>query len=343
MFLLLAIACLGVGLFIYFRNARKPEEFSAMTAHISMLLIALFPVILLFSFDPDSSATGEFSGFTLGGAIGAFFIIWLFGTNRALRAEKIDSLASEVVSLREKLGQAYVLSGGEDKAVKPKVLQETKYIKYRVKPGQKKIVGIVTGNLIHVKGIDVWVNSENTNMQMSRFFDLSISGTIRYHGAKKDEFDEVSEDTIADELEEKMKGRGYVRPGVVLVTTPGELGRTHAVKKIFHCATVNGQVGAGYQAIENVEMCIFNCLKRMDAENENEPLKSILFPLIGTGKGKADPASSISSLIIPAVEYLKNTPETKIEQVYFLAFTDKDLVYCQQVIETRLDYLEKAI
>jgi len=51
-----------------------------------------------------------------------------------------------------------------------------------------RILGIATGNLADVrKGIaDVWVNPENTNMEMARAYDPSISGMIRYYGAIRD-------------------------------------------------------------------------------------------------------------------------------------------------------------
>jgi len=39
---------------------------------------------------------------------------------------------------------------------------------------------MITGDIQNIKEIDVWVNSENTNMQMARHFERSISAIIRY-------------------------------------------------------------------------------------------------------------------------------------------------------------------
>jgi hypothetical protein len=69
-------------------------------------------------------------------------------------------------------------------------------------------VGLVTGDVQLVKGIDVWVNNENTNMQMSRPFDNMISGIIRYDGMIKMANGQPIRDTIAEELRDLMKDRG---------------------------------------------------------------------------------------------------------------------------------------
>ena len=60
-----------------------------------------------------------------------------------------------------------------------------------------KRVCVITGDICKRHGIDVWVNSENTNMQMSRFYDKTLSGMIRCEGAEKDENEQIVADTIA--------------------------------------------------------------------------------------------------------------------------------------------------
>ena len=82
-------------------------------------------------------------------------------------------------------------------------------------PGLRgKQLGIVMGDLRHVnltatlrtKPIEVWVNSENLNMSMSRPYEGSISATIRYLGARRDETGAIIDDVIANELRRRCGG-----------------------------------------------------------------------------------------------------------------------------------------
>ena len=138
---------------------------------------------------------------------------------------------------------------------------------------------MITGDIQNIKEVDVWVNSENTNMQMARHFDRSISATIRYLGAKKDRAGRVTDDFIADELREAAGGAD-VPAGIVIPTGSGELLKSHNVKKIFHAAAVVGQVGRGYTPIARNCRMYSQCLKLVDSEEmASEIIQSILFPL----------------------------------------------------------------
>ena len=222
-------------------------------------------------------------------------------------------------------------------------------------PGKR--IGIVCGNLRDVnlgaalrdRPIEVWVNSENINMQMARPHDLSVSGLIRYLGARRDDTGTVIEDTIANELKAKMVRRQLVNPGEVVSTGPGTLGRTHGVKRIYHAAAVYGVVGTGYHGIAAVEKCITNALARADLEargwiehagptagdspsatpgaaartlapTSTPAPTSILFPLLASGTARADLLQAARNQIGAAVAYLRSRAAiTCVERVYFLA------------------------
>ena len=78
---------------------------------------------------------------------------------------------------------------------------------YRLVERPGTTIEIRTGDIARwTKGADVWVNSENTNLQMARFYERSLSATIRYRGAKKNEDGEIVEDTVANELVARLKG-----------------------------------------------------------------------------------------------------------------------------------------
>ncbi|ABW14575.1 Appr-1-p processing domain protein [Parafrankia sp. EAN1pec] len=200
--------------------------------------------------------------------------------------------------------------------------------RYRTVSSPKKKISVITGDIRDWRGIDVWVNSENTNMQMARFFDRSLSAMIRYEGAVKDASDEVVEDTIAGELTALLGGRETVTAGAVYVTGSGALAATRGVKKIFHAASTQGVPGSGYQMIQNVERCVTASMRRIDEQFADAGLRSIVFPMMGTGEGGGDVYATAPRLIQTAVAYLAFNPDSVVEKVYFSAWNRRDLEAC---------------
>lgn len=213
---------------------------------------------------------------------------------------------------------------------KPKAIEtvEEKLFKLVNVPGKE--IGYITGNIKKIKNVDIWVNSENTNMEMARPFERSISATIRYAGAKKDRAGFVVEDTIADDLKRIMNGRD-AKPGAVIPTTSGELKRTNNVKWVFHAASVVGQPGEGYKPINNIADCIYEALNLVDVDEElaNEDLKSIIFPLMGTGTTKLSAQGIADSLIDAALAYVEENPNSRINKIYFLVYNEQDREICR--------------
>ncbi|MBV9168673.1 MAG: hypothetical protein JOZ81_01145 [Chloroflexi bacterium] len=324
--LLCAVAILASGLAIYFRTNSERADHPFATTLISWLLIALFPVLVIFAFFPTSSANGTFFGISLTGAIAAFFLIWWWGTRMALSATEMDRLQSKIKQLERQVRS--------QPALQPAMtIRELRIQRFRV-GASKKHVGVVSGELGEVKGIDVWVNSENTNLQMARYFDGSISGTIRYLGARKNEFGDVLEDSIGLELKQIAGGRASVAPSTVCVTGAGELANTHTVKRIFHVAAVVGEVSAGYRPVANIGQCVHRCLARAEApELIQDDLKSMLIPLLGAGTRKRPLDELADELINAAIRYLADTPNCRIQDVYFLARTEPEWHACLSVLQ----------
>jgi O-acetyl-ADP-ribose deacetylase (regulator of RNase III) len=200
---------------------------------------------------------------------------------------------------------------------------------YPILSAPGKQIGYITGNMRNVNHVDIWVNSENTNMQMARHYEFSISATIRYEGATKDGNGYVVDDLIAKDLRKVTRGRDC-QPGTIVVTTAGELEKSNNVKRIFHAAAVIGEPGGGYQPIKNVAQCVRNALKKADSE-ELAPLEmhSILFPLMGTFTARASAQEMANKLIDEALEYVKQNPNSRIDKIYFLAYTEQDREICQ--------------
>jgi O-acetyl-ADP-ribose deacetylase (regulator of RNase III) len=215
--------------------------------------------------------------------------------------------------------------------VKSRKLSKKETFIYQLKNVPGKQIGMITGDIQNIKEIDVWVNSENTNMQMARPFECSISAIIRYLGAKKDIAGRITNDVIADDLR-ALVGTSDVPPGIVVPTGSGELQTSHKVKKIFHAAAVIGQPGRGYMPITDINECIRNSLKLVDSQDlENAEIHSILFPLMGTGTTRLSAMGIANLLIDTAVCYLEENPQSKVEKIYFLAYNEQDLELCKHI------------
>jgi len=217
-------------------------------------------------------------------------------------------------------------------------IKKCQVTEFSLRNAPNKKICIITGDINGVKKADIWVNSENTNMQMARYYDKSISSIIRYLGARRNEVtNEVEDDTIFKELTEKMGKLNAVPPATVFVTNSGALEKTHNVRKIFHVATVVGMIGRGYTPIANIGECITAALSKADSDSiKKAGLKTILFPTFGTGTGGGKPENIIPELIGSAISYLESNPDSIIEKVYFLAYSKEELdVYCSTLSQSK--------
>jgi O-acetyl-ADP-ribose deacetylase (regulator of RNase III) len=205
---------------------------------------------------------------------------------------------------------------------------------YRLRRQADRRISVLTGDIQERRDIDVWVNSENTNMQMARFYDRGMSALIRYLGARKDASQGILEDTIANELAAVMGGRESVPPGTVYVTGAGALAESHRLKKVFHAAAVVGTPGAGYLPIPDIDRCVMASLRLMDSdEMRGQGLRSIAFPLMGTGTAAGDVRKTAARLIQAAISYLGTNPQSNVHVVHFLAWNHKDLAACLDVLD----------
>lgn len=215
----------------------------------------------------------------------------------------------------------------------PKPFAERRMFWYAINGLETKRLCVITGDLRNVQGIDVWVNSENTNMQMARYYDFSVSSVIRYEGAEKTITGRVKRDLINDELERIMDGEYSVPPAHVIATASGHLRQKNGVKRIFHVAAVDGGIGQGYRVVESVDRCVTNALKLADSGAfENEDLRNILFPLLGISTRLKSERDTVRSLFAAALGYLRDYPLSRIEDVYFLAWSEAEVDLCRSIL-----------
>ncbi len=228
--------------------------------------------------------------------------------------------------------------------------------RYRLKGSQDLVIGIKPGNMLSWRDVDVWVNSENTDMEMDQFFGRGVSAMIRYNGAKKyPGTSRVQYDTIADELKRKRGRHGYVAPATVIDTTSGELATTHNVKRIFHVASVEGAIGAGLisepliieKSVDNVLIAIDRANDRLD---ERKAYKSVLIPMLGTGNGGAKLTDIVQLVVQRAIEYMQTKQEREsrsgrpagwLREIHLSAFDDRTDMLLRRILEDTGGRLER--
>lgn len=193
-------------------------------------------------------------------------------------------------------------------------------------------IGFVTGDRADIKVGDIWVNSENTDMLMDRYYGQSTSATIRFLGARKHNVTgRVVEDTIGEEIARVVKGE-RVEEAHVVTTGPGQLAR-NGVKWIFHVASVVGHPREGYRPIPRVERCV-TCVFRHAAQPEFEadPPTSILFPIFGTGPGGGDLQEHTQLCVDAAVEALEAGIVPLVTRAWFAVWDDVMMEACEAAV-----------
>lgn len=314
---------------------RPTERYVNSANLIAWVFIALVPTLLIFQFFPTSDASGEVVGITVTGAIAGFLATFLIGSRAGAKAvekdQNVEGLNAEIGRLRSALRAAPSAVSDMD------AIPEQRELVYRVKSRRGRRIVIVTGDLMRVNGVDVWVNPENVNMEMARFHERSVSGAIRYWGSRRDDAGDPIDDLIANQVRQWMQARGKlaVNPGTVLPTGPGELGTSNGVKRLYHAAAVHGRVNVGYRPIEHIGECVTNALTRLDSDEEAQyQCRTILFPLLGTGTALGAREKVVADLVRSAAEYLSRDKPTSVNTVYFLARSVQDLEHCRRACES---------
>jgi O-acetyl-ADP-ribose deacetylase (regulator of RNase III) len=275
---------------------------------------------------------------------------------QGLRAISYDSSRVESFDKAKSAIQKFVVSGLRSKcndspirealpnlrvSIPRKPLRSGDSYLYPVTEQKGVSIGVLTGELEELRDkADIWVSSENTDLQLARYHDRSISGLIRYLGARKVK-GRIVEDCIGVAVAEETPrdaDNQYVpvNPGSITPTESGELKKTHGVSRIYHAATVQGTPGRGYKPVPNVTVCINTALSVADSENEgrknSDAYKSILFPVFGTGVAGCQFRDSARELISAALNHVENHGST-LSKVFFLAYHRSELTACLDVLD----------
>ncbi len=197
---------------------------------------------------------------------------------------------------------------------------------YRVSATQ--VIRIVTGSVREIRDIDVIVSSENTYFQPARFFEPTLSGTLRYLDSNRNRSDgRIERDTYLEAMQAAIERERVVLPvllGSVLVTPSNALAK-QGIKYVFHAATVHGDVEMGYSGAENVvDEAVRNALARFGEIAGSEPLNSMLLPLFGTGAARRAECLVASRLVRAVKAGLERTPQ--LSRACLLAYTENQRI-----------------
>lgn len=230
---------------------------------------------------------------------------------------------------------------------------------------------VASGDISKVRDIDVLVNSENDYMQMARFFESrTVSSVLRRLGASIQ--NGKYEDTIQSELDFQLQGRGRpVQASEVVVTSAGgptsDLARLLKARYILHVAAVQAVVAEAtvipYQQSYQIESCVRNCLSKLIEISKNggvvSPpgtlqrgeqetlassgifnIRSILFPLFGTGRGGIKTADVIGPMLSSIQEFFNDAEgralAKTLDQIYISVFTTEDVQQVTDFLQTQI-------
>lgn len=238
-------------------------------------------------------------------------------------------LKSEVAQLHE----SYETLNRKFEAMGPApTLPSHNAIEYLHPDDSSRSIVFRTGDIRDVQNIDVIVNSENTQMLPARYYDNSLSGTLRYLDATIGDDGHVKQDNLVGNLDKEIAEKDIhcpVMPGIVIVTKTSRLA-SKGIKYIFHVAAVEGRIGEGYQPIvDKIGECVYNCFARFRTKAQSEQITTILIPLFGTGTGKLNSREAATRILPSILQGMADAPEVKTS--YLLIRTAPQLEAAKEV------------
>jgi O-acetyl-ADP-ribose deacetylase (regulator of RNase III) len=219
---------------------------------------------------------------------------------------------------------------------------------------------VTSGDITRIRRVDAIVNSENDYMQMARFFEsYTVSSILRRRGARVK--NGRYQDTIQQELDWHLRERGRpVQASEVFATSAGgpdsELARDNKARVILHVAAVQAvdaesrvipyknphQIEASVRAVLstlaelNQRAGVFSPpetdqrieQERLAAAGDGR-LRSVIFPLLGTGQGGADAVEVIDPMVDGLTGFLSDGDNQALAEdlrdVYICAYTQEDV------------------
>jgi O-acetyl-ADP-ribose deacetylase (regulator of RNase III) len=237
--------------------------------------------------------------------------------------------------------------------------------------GDPRTVYLATGAIDAMQEIDVLVNSENNYLQMSRIHEPhTVSSRLRYQGAWINVDGLMLEDTVQVELDAFVNHVYKARPVPLTSVIPTHAGHPDSVlclhnkaRYIFHAVTT--QVFQEFrkdtmipiQTDEGMKNCVVNALEMVKDVDESNglilpeyfkmpndrspydgrasytPIKSIIFPIFGTGHAGRKIKDVIKPMLQGIREFLVANPDYHtLQNIHICVFYQEDIPQVQKAM-----------
>lgn len=184
----------------------------------------------------------------------------------------------------------------------------------------KKYIGFIAGDIVDVEGVAAWVNPLTNYLELDRFDDRTISGSIRAGGATWDDAGNIRSDDVGEALRKAKGGRQHVAVGEVVVTDPGKL--SEKVDKIIHVAiTRMGPDRKPVAHLSDIPVCIEKILDSASRHN----LASVAIPLIGTGTRGFVVKDAAREIVEALVDHFNKKPQSRVSEIYLVPYSATDV------------------
>lgn len=322
---------------------------------VGVMLTPIIVAMLFFLLNFSSNSTADFGMIgQAGGAFAGYLITFVALYRLARPVIDLESLQSEnqslsqmVRDLKEKLQHSEhdlvsvqhdynrIKQQMDNRAAPP--VRNFNRVEYLLPDKSGRSIIIQNGDIEKIKTmgihVDVIVSSENTDMMLARYYDGSISGTLRYMDASRDSRNYIAIDNLGNSLQGILDSLNAVPPvgrGAVYATPTTELAK-RGIRYVFHAAAVYGKRSIrGYETdggmldlcVENAFTC-FDELANVELSKGNPAMQSIMFPLFGAGTAKLSAQLAAEILVNAILTHMRDSHSVKI--TYLLAYTETDL------------------
>lgn len=167
--------------------------------------------------------------------------------------------------------------------------------------------------------VDILVVPQNVYLEMPQHFKASVAAAVAQASARRGSSGEIVADVVGDQLREWM--RRYARPGLpvapatMVATSPGEMAQNH-IRRLYHIAIAEPRPDSNdyHIAPTTVAQAVRKVLATARAERSefDPPLRSVAFPLLGSGRGGLNPAVSFAWLWAALESELRQDSEWEI-------------------------------
>jgi O-acetyl-ADP-ribose deacetylase (regulator of RNase III) len=206
----------------------------------------------------------------------------------------IEQVAEEILKLCQPA------AGRADPAMEPAELASATTLEGRA-GNAEFLVTVHVEPVELLRDVDVIVVPTNTYLEMPQPYKASVSAAIRRAAALRTPDGTILTDSVLDELRAWIRDNGRpgmpVTAGTVVVTSAGALGQ-QGVRRIYHAAIVSPRPGTNDYDVDPavIGLAVRNAFAIAKSERDRfrPPLKSLVFPLLGSGRGGLDPAVSFA-------------------------------------------------